>query len=142
MRSGKCDYDFVEVMACPSGCLNGGGQLSNNAAHPTTSDSLLKSVIARHEERYVPSTDAETDDDIVLSIARNPHQISSPSAAAATSSLRRGEFAATLWQQWHNQRNNDTTTLNDDSNDNQRLSLRTTYEVRTAVMSNPLSIKW
>ncbi|KAL5987953.1 hypothetical protein ACLOJK_035715 [Asimina triloba] len=23
----KCDYDFVEVMACPSGCLNGGGQI-------------------------------------------------------------------------------------------------------------------
>uniref|UniRef100_A0A2P2L5X5 Iron hydrogenase small subunit domain-containing protein n=1 Tax=Rhizophora mucronata TaxID=61149 RepID=A0A2P2L5X5_RHIMU len=23
----KCDYHFVEVMACPSGCLNGGGQL-------------------------------------------------------------------------------------------------------------------
>eukprot|EP00958_Prasinococcus_capsulatus_P007233 scaffold673_cov410-Prasinococcus_capsulatus_cf.AAC.7 len=24
---GKCEYHFVEVMACPSGCLNGGGQL-------------------------------------------------------------------------------------------------------------------
>lgn len=23
----KCDYQFVEVMACPSGCLNGGGQI-------------------------------------------------------------------------------------------------------------------
>lgn len=23
---GECDYDFVEVMACPSGCLGGGGQ--------------------------------------------------------------------------------------------------------------------
>ncbi|XP_015577091.1 protein NAR1 [Ricinus communis] len=23
----KCDYHFVEVMACPSGCLNGGGQI-------------------------------------------------------------------------------------------------------------------
>lgn len=22
-----CEYDFVEVMACPSGCLNGGGQI-------------------------------------------------------------------------------------------------------------------
>lgn len=27
LKRGKCDYDFVEVMACPSGCLNGGGQL-------------------------------------------------------------------------------------------------------------------
>ncbi|CAA6659184.1 unnamed protein product [Spirodela intermedia] len=23
----KCDYHFIEIMACPSGCLNGGGQL-------------------------------------------------------------------------------------------------------------------
>ena len=27
LRRGLCTYDFVEVMACPSGCLNGGGQL-------------------------------------------------------------------------------------------------------------------
>ncbi|KRZ10379.1 Cytosolic Fe-S cluster assembly factor NARFL [Trichinella zimbabwensis] len=27
IRAGKCAYHFVEVMACPSGCLNGGGQI-------------------------------------------------------------------------------------------------------------------
>lgn len=27
MKAGKCEYQFVEVMACPSGCLNGGGQI-------------------------------------------------------------------------------------------------------------------
>eukprot|EP00808_Paulinella_micropora_P026191 g1499.t1 len=26
LKQGKCDLDFVEIMACPSGCLNGGGQ--------------------------------------------------------------------------------------------------------------------
>lgn len=26
LEEGKCDFDFVEVMACPSGCLGGGGQ--------------------------------------------------------------------------------------------------------------------
>ena len=26
-RLGRCDHDYVEAMACPSGCLNGGGQL-------------------------------------------------------------------------------------------------------------------
>ncbi|KAI4303555.1 hypothetical protein MLD38_039166 [Melastoma candidum] len=31
IKSGKCDYDFVEVMACPSGCLNGGGQIKPGA---------------------------------------------------------------------------------------------------------------
>jgi iron only hydrogenase large subunit-like protein len=27
LKRGKCDYHFIEVMACPSGCLNGGGQI-------------------------------------------------------------------------------------------------------------------
>ncbi|KAF7119299.1 hypothetical protein RHSIM_Rhsim13G0142900 [Rhododendron simsii] len=27
IKIGKCDYHFIEVMACPSGCLNGGGQI-------------------------------------------------------------------------------------------------------------------
>jgi iron only hydrogenase large subunit-like protein len=27
LKRKKCPYDYVEVMACPSGCLNGGGQL-------------------------------------------------------------------------------------------------------------------
>jgi iron only hydrogenase large subunit-like protein len=25
IKRGKCDYDYVEIMACPGGCLNGGG---------------------------------------------------------------------------------------------------------------------
>ena len=27
MKKGKCDLDLVEIMACPNGCNNGGGQL-------------------------------------------------------------------------------------------------------------------
>lgn len=27
MKRKRCDYDFVEIMACPSGCLNGGAQI-------------------------------------------------------------------------------------------------------------------
>ena len=27
LKTKTCDYDYVEVMACPGGCLNGGGQL-------------------------------------------------------------------------------------------------------------------
>ncbi|CAO2828376.1 unnamed protein product [Amaranthus hypochondriacus] len=27
IKIGKCDYQFLEIMACPSGCLNGGGQI-------------------------------------------------------------------------------------------------------------------
>ncbi|GAQ90605.1 ferredoxin hydrogenase [Klebsormidium nitens] len=27
IKQGKCEYQFVEIMACPAGCLNGGGQI-------------------------------------------------------------------------------------------------------------------
>lgn len=27
IKTGKCDYHFLEIMACPAGCLNGGGQI-------------------------------------------------------------------------------------------------------------------
>jgi len=36
IKAGKCDYHFIEIMACPGGCVNGGGQpivpsyISNN----------------------------------------------------------------------------------------------------------------
>ena len=33
-----CEYDYVEVMACPGGCLNGGGQF---AATPGKSSTQL-----------------------------------------------------------------------------------------------------
>ena len=26
VKSGEAQYDFIEVMACPGGCVNGGGQ--------------------------------------------------------------------------------------------------------------------
>ena len=26
IRAGKRQYDFIEIMACPGGCVNGGGQ--------------------------------------------------------------------------------------------------------------------
>ncbi|KAK7790273.1 hypothetical protein R5R35_012639 [Gryllus longicercus] len=42
----KCDYHFVEVMACPSGCINGGAQLRpENASAP-------KELIAKLETMY------------------------------------------------------------------------------------------
>ncbi|XP_067942186.1 cytosolic Fe-S cluster assembly factor narfl-like [Watersipora subatra] len=42
VKQKRCPYDFVEVMACPSGCLNGGGQLS--AAADENSKELLSKV--------------------------------------------------------------------------------------------------
>ena len=45
VRKGEVDYDFIEVMACPGGCVDGGGSLrSKKAYHPT--------AMARRETIY------------------------------------------------------------------------------------------
>ncbi|XP_034509073.1 cytosolic iron-sulfur assembly component 3-like, partial [Ailuropoda melanoleuca] len=41
LRRGRCPYHYVEVMACPAGCLNGGGQLK---APDAPSKELLQHV--------------------------------------------------------------------------------------------------
>ncbi|KAE8578895.1 hypothetical protein XENTR_v10023822 [Xenopus tropicalis] len=45
LKRGRCPYHYVEVMACPSGCLNGGGQIK---AEGEGSKDLLQRV----EELY------------------------------------------------------------------------------------------
>lgn len=32
LKQTNCDYDYVEIMACPSGCINGGGQIRGASA--------------------------------------------------------------------------------------------------------------
>lgn len=34
LKSKRCSYDYVEVMACPSGCLNGGAQIKQTEFKP------------------------------------------------------------------------------------------------------------
>ncbi|XP_068710681.1 probable cytosolic Fe-S cluster assembly factor v1g210509 [Montipora foliosa] len=46
IKRGKSPYHFVEVMACPSGCLNGGGQI-----RPADGESS-KDLISRLDEIY------------------------------------------------------------------------------------------
>ncbi|RHD73338.1 4Fe-4S dicluster domain-containing protein [Olsenella sp. AM30-3LB] len=38
VRSGEAQYDFVEIMACPGGCVNGGGQPQQKASVWMTDD--------------------------------------------------------------------------------------------------------
>eukprot|EP00270_Netrium_digitus_P008319 TRINITY_DN2481_c0_g3_i4.p1 TRINITY_DN2481_c0_g3~~TRINITY_DN2481_c0_g3_i4.p1 ORF type:complete len:387 (+),score=92.71 TRINITY_DN2481_c0_g3_i4:136-1296(+) len=47
IKSGRCDYHFVEVMACPGGCLNGGGQPRPRKGQP------LKSHLQDLEAAYL-----------------------------------------------------------------------------------------
>lgn len=47
MKRKRCDYDYVEVMACPGGCLNGGAQLRAVEAVETG-----REMVARMEEEH------------------------------------------------------------------------------------------
>ena len=40
LKRRRCTYHFVEIMACPSGCLNGGGQIS--VTNETAQDHLVQ----------------------------------------------------------------------------------------------------
>uniref|UniRef100_A0A914RYQ4 Iron hydrogenase large subunit C-terminal domain-containing protein n=1 Tax=Parascaris equorum TaxID=6256 RepID=A0A914RYQ4_PAREQ len=47
MKRGKAEYDYVEVMACPAGCANGGGQI--RAEKADMRQKLLDSVVDKYE---------------------------------------------------------------------------------------------
>jgi len=51
IKINRCEYDYVEVMACPSGCLNGGGQMK-----PGTSATPDAQVNAPGERKVVSSS--------------------------------------------------------------------------------------
>nr|CAG4634758.1 EOG090X05AC [Alona affinis] len=53
IKRNKCSYDYIEIMACPSGCLNGGAQLRQESTGESTKllsarlDGLHKSLKQR-----------------------------------------------------------------------------------------------
>ena len=48
IKRGNCPYDFVEIMACPSGCVNGGGQ--------------AKAIVAESDQAAVSAAGTSTQD--------------------------------------------------------------------------------
>lgn len=47
IKKGTCQYHYVEIMACPSGCLNGGGQIRDEQTN-----TLSKDLLERVEKVY------------------------------------------------------------------------------------------
>ncbi|MBU1003297.1 MAG: [FeFe] hydrogenase, group A [Proteobacteria bacterium] len=52
VRAGKSPYHFIEVMTCPGGCVNGGGQ----PLDPDVQASLFRGTIARINRRFSART--------------------------------------------------------------------------------------
>ncbi|XP_074512892.1 cytosolic Fe-S cluster assembly factor narfl isoform X1 [Sebastes fasciatus] len=61
LKKGKSPYDFVEVMACPSGCLNGGGQVKPLPGQTP------KELLAKVEALYKAERPLSPEDDIRVS---------------------------------------------------------------------------
>ncbi|VVS93618.1 [FeFe] hydrogenase, group A [Desulfoluna spongiiphila] len=49
VRAGTCDLHFIEVMTCPGGCVNGGGQPVDDSIMEA---SLFKKMMARVNKRF------------------------------------------------------------------------------------------
>ena len=49
IKMNKCVYDYVEIMACPSGCLNGGGQIIGDKLKKKESLENLKNIHSKKE---------------------------------------------------------------------------------------------
>ncbi|MFR8530993.1 MAG: [Fe-Fe] hydrogenase large subunit C-terminal domain-containing protein [Anaeromassilibacillus sp.] len=41
VKSGEATYHFIEIMGCPGGCINGGGQPHSLATYATASISAV-----------------------------------------------------------------------------------------------------
>lgn len=52
IKQRKCEYDYIEIMACPGGCLNGGGQLKP-AAGQTPQQLLEQLEVVYHNSAHV-----------------------------------------------------------------------------------------
>ncbi|XP_068641731.1 protein NAR1 isoform X2 [Aristolochia californica] len=57
IRSGRCEYHFVEVMACPSGCLNGGGQIKPKTGQ--SAKDLIQSLETTYQQDVVVADPGE-----------------------------------------------------------------------------------
>lgn len=44
VRQGKCEYDYIELMACPGGCNNGGGQVPEESGDKKAMAAQLEEV--------------------------------------------------------------------------------------------------
>ena len=53
IREGKCDYHFIEVMACPGGCVDGGGTIREKNSYLDKLDARTQSIYKIDAERPI-----------------------------------------------------------------------------------------
>ena len=53
VRSGEADFDFIEVMACPGGCVDGGGSLRSKKAYLPLAEARRQTIYQVDRKRKV-----------------------------------------------------------------------------------------
>lgn len=55
IRAGKAKYDFIEIMGCPGGCVNGGGQpIQHSSVRNNTDIQSLRAAVLYGEDESLP----------------------------------------------------------------------------------------
>ena len=61
MKRKRCDFHFVEIMACPSGCLNGGAQIRPGDEEGVSGPELVSKLVKKFEEIHIHSATLKQD---------------------------------------------------------------------------------
>jgi len=56
IQSKRCKYQFVEIMSCPSGCINGGGQIGPTSGNGEFDLMARKKTLLEIEKQYSSAT--------------------------------------------------------------------------------------
>ncbi|MDR0500431.1 MAG: [FeFe] hydrogenase, group A [Coriobacteriales bacterium] len=79
VKRGEAEYDFVEIMACPSGCVGGGGQpISEDATIREQRTKILYGLDAKNNIRFShenPSILACYDDYMIAPLSEKAHHL-------------------------------------------------------------------
>ena len=71
IKDGKADFHFIEVMACPGGCVNGGGQPIVDYSKTPLSEVISKRTAPLYKEDSSNSVRASHENKAVLEVYKN-----------------------------------------------------------------------
>lgn len=110
LKRGQCDLDYVEVMACPSGCVNGGGQLKPAAGpdrRETGAETKARVAVVELELHASSALVASPENSPLARFLYCPERLGVPGSAAAAALLHtrfhavpKLEVLAPLAAQW------------------------------------------
>jgi len=86
IKNGKCKWDYIEFMACPSGCLNGGGQIKTGLKSPAKQRGHLEDMRSFLGKRVVIAPEDSQLPAKVLGLVNKEHLTASWKAVGQSSS--------------------------------------------------------